>query len=265
MLALQGSVGVVAGLAQAVYLAAAFVLAAHLLRRARRRRDLAPFLLGVNLLFAMGFGYLLCSAGMGAALLSDEPSPRLVANLLGLGYGATLAGLVAALVFQWRVFWPAERWPLLLVGGFSGAMLVGWIGAAASGALATGRYQGVWIWLLNAGMLATNLWVGIEPLLYHAKLRRRVPLGLADPLVADRFLLWGLGSLARAAMVLIGPLSQLVLDGLGGDARLAFSSATLIVASLLGLATSVAYWLTFNPTAAYARWVERRYRTARSA
>jgi predicted membrane chloride channel (bestrophin family) len=35
---------------------------------------------------------------------------------------------------------------------------------------------------------------------------------------------------------------------------------TLVTASLLGLATSVAYWLTFNPTAAYARWVERRYR-----
>ena len=31
-------------------------------------------------------------------------------------------------------------------------------------------------------------------------------------------------------------------------------------ASLLGLATSLAYWLTFNPTAAYSRWVERRYR-----
>ena len=70
MLALYGSVGVVAGLAQAVYLGAAFVLAAHLLGRARRRRDLAPFLLGVNLLFAMGFGYLLCSAGMATAMLS---------------------------------------------------------------------------------------------------------------------------------------------------------------------------------------------------
>jgi hypothetical protein len=260
MLALYGSVGVVAGLAQAVYLGAAFVLATHLLGRARRRRDLAPFLLGLNLLLAMGFGYLLCSAGMAAAMLTEQPSPRLVAGLLGSGYAATIAGLCAALVFQWRVFWPAERWPVALMGVFLLAMLAGWLGYATSGALATGRYQGGWVWLLYAGMLATNLWVGIEPLVYHAKLKKRVRLGLAEPLVADRFLLWGLGSLARAAMILLGPLSALVLDRLGAEARLSYSSLTLVLASLLGLATSVAYWLTFNPTATYVRWVERRYR-----
>lgn len=260
MLALYGSVGVVAGLAQAVYLGAAFVLAVHLLGRAQRRRDLAPFLLGVNLLFAMGFGYLLCSAGMATAMLSAEPSPRLVAGLLGCGYAATILGLCAALAFQWRVFWPGERWPLWLMGLFCAAMVVGWAGYAQSGVLATGRYEGAFVWLLYAGMLATNLWVGIEPLVYHAKLRKRVRLGLAEPLVADRFLLWGLGSLARAAMLLLGPLAELALSRLGAEARLSFSSLTLVLASLLGLATSVAYWLTFNPTAAYSRWVERRYR-----
>jgi hypothetical protein len=260
MLALYGSVGVVAGLAQAVYLGAAFVLAAHLLGRARRRRDLAPFLLGVNLLFAMGFGYLLCSAGMATAMLSASPSPRLVATLLGCGYAATILGLCAALAFQWRVFWPGARWPLWLMGLFFAAMAVGWAGYARSGVLATGRYEGGSVWLLYAGMLATNLWVGIEPLVYHAKLRKRVRLGLAEPLVADRFLLWGLGSLARAAMLLLGPLAELVLSRLGPEARLSFSSLTLVLASLLGLAASVAYWLTFNPTAAYSRWVERRYR-----
>jgi hypothetical protein len=262
MLAFEGAVGVAAGLAQAVYLAAAFFLAAHLLRRARRRRDLAPFLLGLNLLFAMGFGYLLCSAGMAAALLGEAPAPGLVSLLLGTGYGATIVGLVAALVFQWRVFKPNERWPAALGAGFAFVMGLGWAGAAATGALATGRYEGVWIWLLNAAMLATNLWVGIEPLVYHAKLRRRVPLGLAEPLVADRFLLWGLGSLARAAMLALGPLSVPVLDRLEGDSRLVFSALVLMAASGLGLATSVAYWLTFNPTAGYARWVERRYRPA---
>ena len=71
-----------------------------------------------------------------------------------------------------------------------------------------------------------------------------------------------IGSLARAAMLALGPLSVPVLDRLEGDARLVFSALTLMAASGLGLATSVAYWLTFNPTAGYARWVERRYRPA---
>jgi len=261
MLALYGWVGVVAGLAQAVYLVAAFVLAAHLLGRARRRRDLAPFLLGLNLLFAMGFGYLLCSIGMAVAMFSPDPSPRLVAGLLGPGYAATITGLSAALVFQWRVFWPGARWPLALMGLFFAAMVGGWTGYLLSGGLATGRYEGVWVWLLYGGMLATNLWVGIEPLVYYAKLRKRVPLGLADPLVADRFLLWGLGSLARAVMVVMGPAAVLALELFDADTRITFSAATLMTASTMGLAASLAYWLTFNPTPAYERWVERRYRT----
>jgi hypothetical protein len=262
MLALYGSVGVVAGLAQAIYLVVAFLLAAHLLGRVRRQWDLAPFLLGVNLLFAMGFGYLLCSAGMAAAMLSDQPSPRLVAGLLGAGYGTTIVGLVAALVFQWRVFWPDRRWPLAMVAGLSAAMVVGCVGYAASGDLATGSYESPWALLLVAGMVVTNLWVGVEPLLYHAKLRRRIPLGLAEPLVADRFLLWGLGSLARAAMIFLGPVSELALDRLAADAQLSYAAVVLSVASVLGLGASVAYWLTFNPTRAYTRWIERRYRTA---
>jgi hypothetical protein len=260
LLEVYGSIGIVAGLAQAAYLTAAFVLAGHLLARARRKRDVAPFLLGIQLLFAMGFGYLLCGAGTSLAMLTKDPSPRLVAGLLGTGNVATMIGLSAALVFNWRVFSPGKRWPLWLGSGFLASMLVGWLGSAASGAFETGSYRNGWFLLLNTGMLAINLWVGIEPLVYYVKLRKRVRLSLAEPLIVHRFLLWGLGSLARAALIVLGPVGELALANLGGEARVSFTTAGLAVASLLGLATSVAYWLTFNPTAAYVRWVERRYR-----
>jgi hypothetical protein len=265
MLELYGSVGVVAGLGQAVYLVAAFVLSWPLLARARRSRDAAPLLLGIQLLFAMGFGYLLCAAGMGLAMLSKTPMTGLVSALLSAGHGATIIGLCAAMLFERRVFWPEARWPLVAIAGLMAAMLAGWLGATTTGAFETGSYASGWVRLLTAGMLATNLWVGIEPLLYHTKLAKRVPLGLAEPLVADRFLLWGLGSLARAALILIGPAAEAILSGLVGDARNSFSGTVLAVASGLGLATSVAYWLTFNPTPAYVRWVERRYGRASAA
>jgi hypothetical protein len=259
-----GSIGVVAGAAQIVYLTAAFVLSGHLLNRARRSRDLAPLLLGLQLLFAMGFGYLLCGAGTALALLAKDPSPRLVSLLLGTGNAATMVGLGAALLFEWRVFWPAERWPLALGGAFLAAMAVGWLGSAATGAFETGLYRNAWFLLLNGGMLAVNLWVGIEPLVYHAKLRKRIRLGPAEPLIVNRFLLWGLGSLARAALIVMGPVCEWVMLQLDGEARLTFSAAGMALASALGLATSLAYWLTFNPTAAYVRWVERRYRSSRA-
>jgi hypothetical protein len=141
-------------------------------------------------------------------------------------------------------------------------MTAGWVGAAASGAFAGALYRNAWFVLLNAAMLAINLWVGLEPLAYHVKLRRRVALGLAEPLVADRFLLWGVGSLARAALIVLGAVSGLVLPGVAAGAREAFTAATLLLASLLGVLTAGTYWLTFNPTPAYVRWVERRYRRA---
>jgi len=259
-----GPIGIVAGLAQTVYLTAAFVLAGHLLARARRKGDLAPLLLGLQLLFAMGFGYLLCAAGTSLAMLAEDPSPRVVAGLLGTGNVATMIGLSAALVFNWRVFSPGARWPLWLGGGFVAAMAAGWLGSAASGAFETGSYRNPWFLLLNAAMLAINLWVGIEPLVYHAKLRKRVRLGLAEPLVVDRFLLWGLGSLARAALVVMGPIGELWLTSLDAEGRATFTTIAVSIASSLGLGTSVAYWLTFNPPAAYVRWVERRYRGSRA-
>jgi len=265
VLELYGSLGIVAGVAQAVYLTAAFVLSGHLLARARRSGDLAPLLLGIQLLFAMGFGYLLCGAGTSLAMLAKDPSPRLVAGLLGTGNVATMVGLSAALLFNWRVFSPGARWPVGLGGGFLVAMLAGWLGSAASGAFETGSYRNGWFLLLNTSMLAINLWVGIEPLVYHAKLRKRVRLGLAEPVIVDRFLLWGLGSLARAALIVMGPIGEFLLHGLGGAARHSFTTATLAIASALGLAASVAYWLTFNPTPAYVRWVQRRYRGRRTA
>ena len=55
-----------------------------------------------------------------------------------------------------------------------------------------------------------------------------------------------------------------MLQRLDGERAHTFSAVALALASALGLATSVAYWLTFNPTAAYARWVERRYRGSRA-
>jgi hypothetical protein len=269
VLQLQGWAGLVAAIPQVVYLGAAFALAWQLFARARRSRDFAPLLLGVQLLFAMGLGYALCGAGMALAMLPAEiglapgaKAPALVAALLALGHGSTIVGLAAALWFERRVFWPDARWALALIGFLVAAMATGWLGATTSGAFATGSYANGWVQLLTAGMLATNLWVGIEPLVYHAKLAKRVPLGLAEPLVADRFLLWGLGSLARALLILMGPAAEALLGVLGAGDRGAFSAATLFVASGLGLATSVAYWLTFEPTAAYVRWVERRYAVA---
>ena len=265
LLEIYGSIGIFAGVAQGLYLAAAFLLGGHLLLRARRSRELTQLLLGLHLLLAMGVGYVLLSVGVVLVELSAEPPRRLLAWLMGAGYAATILGLMATLLFNQRVFRPGERWAAVFVGLASAVMWVGWAGYGASGGFAGGRFEGTWLWVQLGGMLATNFWVAAEPLAYHQRMRRRLRLGLADPVVVNRFLLWGLGSLARAVMIGLGPLSALCLAHAGADAAFAISSAILVVASACGLFTSVAYWLTFFPTPGYARWLTSRAARGQSA
>ena len=108
------------------------------------------------------------------------------------------------------------------------------------------------------GILAANLWVALEPLFYRRRLLRRLQLGLAEPLVVDRFLLWGCGSLTRTAMVVAGGITSLVEHHTVLGSSLPLTVGVLVFVSACGLFTAVAYWLTFFPTQRYARWVTRR-------
>jgi hypothetical protein len=84
-------------------------------------------------------------------------------------------------------------------------------------------------------------------------MRRRVRLLLADPVVANRFLLWGFGAGAAGFGSALGGVVQwwtglppLELPGL------------MLSSSLHGLAAAIAMWLAFVPNAAYTRWVRSR-------
>lgn len=190
-LELYGSLGVVAGLFQTAYLVAAFGLSGLLLVRGLRERELPPILLGLNLLFAMGLGYVLLSIGVVATELGDGTPPPWVGPLIAGGYATTIAGLIAALVFTYRVFRPGQPLALAFVSITSFGMWLGWFITGQSGGFAHPSFRGTGITLLLACMLATNFWVASEPLAYYRSMRRRMRIGLAEPIVVERFLLWG--------------------------------------------------------------------------
>jgi hypothetical protein len=64
-------------------------------------------------------------------------------------------------------------------------------------------------------------------------------------------------------MILLGPVAEYGLSHTSGAFLSAVPPTALGLASILGLGTSVAFWLAFAPTATYRRFVEARY--ARSA
>ena len=264
MLEVYGSIGIVAGIAQVLFLATAFLLAGHLLLQARRSRELPELLLGLHLLLAMGAGYLLISIGVVAAQHAAAPPREMIAFLIGAGYLATILGLIATLIFNYRVFRPGSRRALAFVWLVIAAMGLGWAGYGLSGEFGRARFEGTWLWLMIGGILAANLWVALEPLLYRRQLLRRLQLGLAEPLVVDRFLLWGCGSLARTAMVVVGAIASLVEQRIVPETALTLTVGVLVFASACGLFTAVTYWLTFFPTQRYSRWVSRRYASSGS-
>jgi hypothetical protein len=197
--------------------------------------------------------------GIYAVRYVDASSQQMVAVMIGAGYFATILGLIATLIFNHRVFRPGSRRALAFVGLVTFAMGLGWAGYGLSGDYGRARFEGTWLWIMLAGIVVTNLWVALEPLFYRRRLLRRLQLGLAEPLVVDRFRLWGYGSLARTAMVVVGAISSFMEQQMGTTAPLTQSVIVMVFISGCGLFTAVAYWLTFFPTQRYVSWVSRRY------
>lgn len=241
----------VLGISQLVYLGAMLTLGGRLLARALRTGQLPEGLLAVHFLLCCSASYVLLSAGLVLSREARFAGSAAVPALIGAGQLGSVIGVLAGGAFNWRVFRPEARWAAGLVLGLALAMLLGLIGNARSDGFATGT-RDPWYWLLYASYAVTAVWVAIEPLSYWLLVRRRLHLGLGDPVLVNRFLLWSVGSLCRVGMLLVGAAAattDVTIDGGWGGALV------LTATALLGLGVAGAYWLTFFPSAAYLRRV----------
>jgi hypothetical protein len=127
------------------------------------------------------------------------------------------------------------------------------LAASAPGAGSV-EVTGPWLLLCYAGYVGCFLWSAAEALYRHTLARRRLAVGLAEPVVADRFLLWGIFGLAAAGVVAANALGVLL-----GE-NLSTSPVVLLPMAVFGLAASAAIYLAFVPPAPYLRWVEARAR-----
>jgi hypothetical protein len=226
----------------------------RMLRLAGRTRKLPELCMGVGLsAFALAQASRLAFSGFGARL-----DPELAIGMYGfmqLSYALALFGICffTVVAFDIRSRW---RW----------ALLVGFVGLAVLSRSMQVHLLAPQL-LSGAPRLAAPLWepiavvtfalafgwAAVESLRYHALMRRRLALGLADPVVTNRFFVWGAGAGVTCLLVLL--LTGLFLKGL---TLMNNSLAASVVVTICGVLYAVVPVLTFVPPAAYLRFVERR-------
>ena len=232
-----------------------WLIGVRLLLLASRTRRLPELTIGLNILTIAGLSYPL--AGLSTFL--RESSPTLAAFCLVASATASHVGVTSLCLFTWKVFRPGSRLARLVVIASAVAIAVGFAGnlyvAVISHATQMADKRAWTLFLMAIATVAFG-WSAAESLVYHDKLRRRLALGMADPVVANRFLLWGIwmgssavGCVLNTFFALTSPLS--VLD-----------PVALLFAGSCGTIGAVVMPLTFMPPAWYVRSIQARHAAA---
>ena len=149
------------------------------------------------------------------------------------------------------VFRREESWALALVFGVAASLVVG-VGFSALG----GDWDGFsisnsWFWFEWIASALPFGWIGAEAFLQYRSGRRRVRVGLLEPIVCNRFLLWMIVGLLQLSVFLVTLAQYAEYEATGIWA--AWSDITL---GTLEIATIGAIWLVFFPPAVYCRWID---------
>jgi hypothetical protein len=128
-------------------------------------------------------------------------------------------------------------------------LAVGYVGNAVTGGFSRLQVQGFWYWVGFAVIGSYPMWAAFEAFRYHALMRKRRAIGLADPVVVNRFLLWGVASLFSVAA--IWTISLPAILGLPLEEQQRIAPVSMSVTAVWGIGAISAYWLTFFPPAWY--------------
>jgi hypothetical protein len=240
-----------AAAAIAVLVGVSIAVGLRLLALHRRSGGTPELLLGLMLLLSVGVGYPLLIAANRAG--EHAVRPIFVVSTLAVN-----AGFVLLFALTWRVFQPDVLWARALAGAGALTLVVN-AALRCSDALSAAEVR-IGSEAVAASLIQTTpvmvayLWTAWEALRYHGLMRRRMRIGLADPAVCDRFLLWGLTSLFATAGVLLNTVA------LALRVEILETPWVLLASSCTGLAQAVLLVLAFAPPSAYLAWVRARAR-----
>ena len=229
----------------AAYCVVALLIGLRLMRLWARTRQLPELLIGSAVLLLAGLGYPL------SALARELPGLGVAGReLLGAAAGLlAVVGVTANTGFTWVLFRRDAGWAkaLLAAVGAGAAILFG------AQSLRGGWAAGSLFWgSLPLAITLSFGWAFVECGRYHRMLRRRLRLGMADPVVTNRFGLYagatGLAVLTNGVgWVFFHMKLEMLTHPVGGP-----------LLFVLGTSSSVTMMLAFLPPRSYLAWVRGR-------
>jgi hypothetical protein len=221
------------------------LLGMRLLRLASRTRSAPELAMGLYCLL-VSVGTILFAATLNAiAAGSDRAAPLSAAYTLCIGLGAT-----ALAVGIWRIFRPGEAWARALAIGAGVWLGASWLLCHLPGKPVLLSDATPTNALFVAGRAAVYACGAFEAFRYGAQLKRRVALGLADPVSAHQIRLWGIAWSCVTVIAAVPILVSLLLGAVSLDSLLALALLTGVNATAW-----ICTWLAFFPPPAYQRWV----------
>ena len=227
------------------------IVGMDLLRRAAKTRGLPELILGLAFIFN-GLSYLF--ADLPFSIDNDVILNGF--SFIGRIFASCCALTIA--VFAWRVFRPETRWVKWLVWT-DGALLL----AAATVSALEGDWEGVYpltytgFWFEWLGGILPFIWLAVESLCAYSRSRRRVRIGLGNPIVCNRYLLIGLyGTLAFITYPVF--LWMYIVYELHGT----WSDPLGVLIGIVEIASLAALWISFSSPAFYRRWIGNAPATA---
>jgi hypothetical protein len=243
------------GISTLASLVASAVLGFRLLRLARRTGELPELIIGSAFLGAGVVGYVLMLIGAGGAQVMPA---ELALRFFLAGYLAISGGVVLTYLFVWRVFRPSSKLARVFVGIVCPVVAVTGLPFALP-TLGNVNEQPhglamVVFWVGHAVRIGSGAWGALEAGHYYLAMRKRLRLGLAEPVVANRIALWGVASLGAVMSFA----STAVANASNGSMEDVMSPGQILLISSVTLAVATCQWLAFLPPRWYLAWVERR-------
>jgi len=238
---LFGLIGVV------TYSAVGLVVGLRLLRLARRTGEWPERLIGGGFLAGSMFGYPTLVAA--DRLRAVAPDPALI--LFFAGSTGLVTAAVCLLAFWQRVYHPdrlAARRTVLVGSVLLFVSLFGLVLTHSAGAKAAANAWYLPGLVVQGAAYALNGWSSVR---YWRMLRRRLSLGLVDPIVVNRILLWSAAAWAITLQYLYST-SVVVMTG-----ESSVSGFGVALVSSLGMIAAGTMLLAFFPPRSYLLWLER--------